>query len=118
MKKIAILTCLQSNDVCTRYSCLKAFNDKSDYFSIYVNKKIELVAVWTCQGCNETKLSNDDGLREKLQCIVEAGVEAVHIGKCCYIKENNKRYKKCDEVIMIEKYLEKNSVKVVWGTHN
>lgn len=118
MKKIAILTCLQSNDVCTRYSCLKAFNDKNDYFSTYNSENIELVAVWTCQGCNEINLSNDDGLKEKLQCIVNAGVEVVHIGKCCYVKGNDNSYKKCDKIIIIEKYLEQNLINVVWGTHN
>lgn len=35
MKNIAILTCLKANDVCTGASCLDAFYNKRDFYSIY-----------------------------------------------------------------------------------
>ena len=39
MKKIAILTCLKANDVCTGASCLEAFFFKK-HFLINIKKKI------------------------------------------------------------------------------
>ena len=53
MKKIGILTCLNSNDVCTRAGCLSAFRERRDFFSGYPEDTI-LAAVMTCNGCKET----------------------------------------------------------------
>ena len=53
MKKIGILTCLNSNDVCTRAGCLSAFRERRDFFSGYPEDTI-LAAVMTCNGCKDT----------------------------------------------------------------
>ena len=44
MKRIAILRCLHSNDVCTGAACLAAFNAKSKSFEAYKEEGAELVA--------------------------------------------------------------------------
>ncbi len=41
MKKIAILTCMLSNKVCTRMSCLNAFQNKSDFF-----RNMLMIRIW------------------------------------------------------------------------
>lgn len=114
MKKIALLTCLKSNDNCTRASCLKAFFDKSGYFSEYKKEKIELTALWTCQGCLENRLN--DYFEEKLKRILVEGTEIVHIGICCQTRNNKEE--KCHEIIKIEDILHKHGIKTIWGTHS
>ena len=42
MKKIVVLRCLKAEENCTGASCLKAFNNKSAYFSRYADQEIEL----------------------------------------------------------------------------
>lgn len=114
MKKIAILTCLKSNDNCTRASCLKAFFDRNGYFSKYKNEELELTAVWTCQGCENNEL--DDYFEEKFQRILSTGTEIVHIGICCQTRTADER--RCLEIIKIEKMLNDHGIKTIWGTHS
>ena len=61
--KIAILNCLNANDVCAGASCLKAFNSKSRHFEQYGDTPLELVAFARCSGC---EAGIDEGFREKL----------------------------------------------------
>lgn len=68
MKKIAILRCLKSNDVCTGAACLSSFNNKTGKFSVY-DDELQLVAFMTCNGCGSVDLHNEAGLREKLDMI-------------------------------------------------
>lgn len=49
--KIAILTCIRSNDVCARVGCLRAFHDREAFFSDY-GPDTELAALMTCNGCS------------------------------------------------------------------
>ena len=75
MKNIAILTCLKANDVCTGASCLDAFYNKKGFFTQYTNDDTKLVAFWTCNGCDEVLLNNQEGLLEKLEgSIINVGV--------------------------------------------
>ena len=117
MKKIAILTCLHSNDVCTRTGCLEALKHKTGTFDSYRHEAIELAAVWTCQGCGNMKFSNKGDLQEKLSAITAAEITAVHIGKCCWRKTRSGRNKKCRYVEQIEKWLLMRHIQVIWGTH-
>ena len=50
MKKIVVLRCLKAEENCTGASCLKAFNNKSAYFSRYADQEIELAAFMSCNG--------------------------------------------------------------------
>lgn len=50
MKRIVILRCLSSNDVCTGAGCMRAFNTKSGAFTRYAEEPLELEAFWSCNG--------------------------------------------------------------------
>ena len=50
MKKIATLTCLHSNKVCARVSCLSAFQNRTAFFKDYPEDTV-LAAMMTCNGC-------------------------------------------------------------------
>ena len=51
MKKIAILTCIKSNSVCTGASCLKAMNERTRSFAPYKGEPLQLMAFLHCNGC-------------------------------------------------------------------
>ena len=48
MKRIVILRCLRSNNVCTGAACMRAFNTKSGAFARYGEEPLELEAYWSC----------------------------------------------------------------------
>ena len=115
MKKIAILTCLKANDVCTGASCLEAFFKKKAFFNQYKKEDIKLVAFWTC---NEEVLLNQEGLKEKLERILSMKTEIVHIGVCTKIKdEHSKKEIFCPKIEEIIRYLKDNNIKIIFGTH-
>ena len=60
MKKIGILTCLNSNDVCTRAGCLSAFRERRDFFSGYPEDTI--LAAASAQGI---KIPKEEPLKEE-----------------------------------------------------
>ena len=81
MKKIGILTCLNSNDVCTRAGCLSAFRERRDFFSGYPEDTI-LAAVMTCNGCKETNAkepAEDEGILEKADRLVSEKISVIHV---------------------------------------
>ena len=49
MKKIAILTCIKSNSVCTGASCLKAMNERTRSFAPYKGEPLQLMAFLALQ---------------------------------------------------------------------
>ena len=51
MKKIAILSCLKSNDVCAGCACLTAFNKRIRSFAPYEGEDLELTAFMRCSPC-------------------------------------------------------------------
>ena len=53
MIKIGTLTCLHSNNVCARVGCLKAFQNRSDFFDGYSPDTL-LGAMMTCNGWNRS----------------------------------------------------------------
>lgn len=74
--KLAILTCLNSNDVCTRSGCLSAFAERKAFFSGY-GQNVELAAILTCNGCPPVRKSapgQDPGVIEKVEALQNAGV--------------------------------------------
>lgn len=116
MKKIAILTCLKSNDVCTRIGCLDAMTHRIGTFAIYKQDNIELVALLTCHGCKRMKFRKKEGMQEKLSAIAAAEITAVHIGRCCWQRKNGIS-QKCRYIKRMEKWLLKHHIHVIWGTH-
>ncbi len=116
MKKIVVLRCLKSEENCTGASCLKAFNNKSAYFSRYADQEIELAAFMSCNGCENIKFSSKTGFNEKLERILRIRPDAVHIGICCQTRTADKR--RCKYILKIIDFFEQNNIKVVWGTHS
>ena len=117
MKKIAILRCLKSAENCTGAACLRVFNEKSAFFSRYQDEEIQLVAFWTCNGCEKVEFENEDGMVEKLERILKIGTDIVHIGICSQTRVTGPEKRKCEEIIKIADYLNQHNIKIVWGTH-
>ncbi len=115
MKKIGILTCLHSNDVCARVGCLAAFYNKSDFFKAY-SQDTYLAAMMTCNGCkgeNPADPEEDKGILEKIDRLVSEEIETVHVGVCRLV--NGK--KECPRIARICELIEARGIKVVRGTH-
>ena len=117
MKKIAILRCLHSNDVCTGAACLKAFNDRSGSFSAYKNEELQLVAFWACNGCRECRLENEIGLEEKLQRIISIKTDIVHVGVCTKQRSVNGIRQTCPTIKELCNRIEASGIKIVQVTH-
>lgn len=117
MKKIAILRCLKSNDVCTGAFCLKAFNRKSGKFAEYGGEDLELVAFMTCNGCGTVNLHNEAGLREKLEMIKMISPDVLHVGVCTKQKTGRGKYAVCPHIETILCEIRKLNIKIVDGTH-
>ena len=112
MKKLAILTCLKSNEVCTGAACLRAFNARQKSFEKYKYIEIELVAFAKCNGCDQP-LAENRGLQEKLERLITIGTDIVHLGICVKNKEGTE----CKIITDFAKELEKNGIVVIRGTH-
>ncbi len=113
--KIAILTCLNSNDVCTRAGCLQAFFQRKDFFKNY-GEDVELTALMTCNGCKKERPvepEEDAGMQEKIQRLKDENVEVVHIGVC----RNTQDKTECPRMTRITHMLEKEGIRIVRGTH-
>lgn len=116
--KVAILNCLKANDCCTGAACLKALNNRKDYFSLYKQEKIELVAFLRCNGCG-THFAHDKRMQEKMERLLKEKVDILHLGICTQLKykENNKIRTECAEITRICNFLEQKGIQIVRGTH-
>ncbi len=112
MKRIAILTCLKSNQVCTGASCLATLNGRRKSFARYSGEEVELMAFWHCNGC-ACDYEKDAGLAEKLERIQKIGVDTVHLGICTDKRDNGE----CPQITWIAAMLERAGIEVVRGTH-
>ena len=114
MKKIGILTCARSNDVCARVGCLKAFNNRTDFFECYDSETV-LSAMMTCNGCEKDTTSsprNTAGIIEKIEKLCKEEITVVHIGVC-----RNHNGKECARITEIAELLKEKNITVVRGTH-
>lgn len=117
MKKIAILRCLRSNDVCTGASCMQAFNKKQGGFARYGDEPLELEAYWSCNGCGDCHLEHQEGIEEKLARIVSLRVDAVHVGVCTKQRSADGAWVTCRKILGICEHLREAGIEVVEGTH-
>lgn len=114
-EKIGILTCMRSNDVCTRAGCLKAFNQRTDYFRDYP-QDTELAVLMTCNGCKKYRPEEpeqDEGILEKLDRLAQEHVTVIHVGVCRLLKNK----KECERITKICRMLEERGIRVVRGIH-
>ncbi len=117
MKKIAILRCLLSNDVCTGAGCMRAFNKKTGSFAQYGDEDMELLAFWSCNGCGEVRMGNQAGLDEKIDRIVKMQPDAVHVGVCVKHENAEGEMVTCRNIVKICERLKEHGIAIVEGTH-
>lgn len=84
MKKIAILRCLKTSASCAGAGCLRAFYEKDKAFAQYGDEELRLMAMWTCNGCGDSKLENQDGIRKKIERMKALELDALHISHCTH----------------------------------
>ena len=109
--KIAILNCLNANDVCAGAACLRAFNRRDRHFAEYGSTPLELIAFARCSGCGA---GLNDGFLEKLDRIAAEGAQVCHLGVCTRHGENREE---CPTITKAAAYLEAKGVRIVRGTH-
>lgn len=112
MKKIALINCLKTNEICAGVSCLKAYNVRSDFFAQYQGEETELVAFMRCNGCGAPAHA-DAGMREKIERLLLIGTDVVHVGVCT--KDESKAV--CPILEEALRLLQDKGVAVVRGTH-
>ena len=117
MKKIAILRCLRSNDVCTGAGCMQAFNKKQGSFVRYGDEPLGLVAYWSCNGCGDCHLEHQEGIEEKLERIESLRPDAVHVGVCTKHRTAEGTWVTCRKILGICECLREAGIEVVEGTH-
>lgn len=79
MKNIAIYLCGNVAKRCTANGCLRVFNNKEDSFEEYENEDCKLVAVNTCNGCDESPI---ESLELKIEKLKKAEVDVIHLSSC------------------------------------
>ena len=114
MTKVAILTCLKACQICTGASCFAAWNSRTRNFAQYAGQDAELVAFMHCNGCEKDPAS-DAGMQEKLERLVQIGVERVHLGICTRTEQAD--HSRCPRIQCIVDQLETQGVAIVEGTH-
>ncbi len=117
MKRIAILRCLRSNDVCTGAGCMQAFNKKQGAFAAYGDEPLELLAYWSCNGCADCCLQNQQGIEEKLERIIRLQPDAVHVGVCTKHRTARGEMVTCRVIAGLCERLRSAGIAVVEGTH-
>ena len=113
MKKIAMLTCLKANRVCTGAACFKAFNERRKGFELYSGQDVQVAAFMKCNGCDSDP-TQDEGIAEKVERLGKEKVEAVHLGVCTKKKDGSR----CGNIVKIVEMIEKQGISVIDGTHN
>jgi len=112
MKKIAIIACLNANDVCGGASCLDALYARRAHFADYAGEEIKLCAFMRCSRCGVDP-EDDKGMTEKLERLLKSGVEIAHIGVCAKKRDGTI----CPHMLKTADWLEAHGIKVIWGTH-
>lgn len=115
MKKIGILTCIQSNQVCTGAGCLNAFYRRSDFFQAY-GEDTMLGAFMTCNGCESDGIPDpqeDPGMLEKIERLTQEGIDTIHVG-VCRIQRNGQE---CPRMTQICRLINRQGITVLRGTH-
>lgn len=85
--------------------------------SWYENEDVELDAYWSCNGCAECFLKNQQEIEEKLERIISLHLDAVHVGVCTRQRNIDGIWERCKVIDGICKKLLAEGIKVVEGTH-
>lgn len=117
MKKLAILRCLKTSTSCAGAGCLKALNTKTKAFAVYGDEDLQLMAMWTCNGCGDMELGNEEGLRKKIERMKALELDALHISHCTHKKDENGEKHLCPVIKEIIEELKESGITIVDGTH-
>lgn len=115
MKKIAILRCLESSASCTGASCLRSMYERKYDYEQYGNENLQLMAMWTCNGCGESKLANQEGVVKKIERIKTMEVDALHLTSCTFKKNDIGERVICPIIKDIADELKKSGIKIIEG---
>lgn len=117
MKKIAVLRCLRVSASCTGSGCLRALNEKTGAFERYGDETLQAAAVFTCNGCGENKLPNQEGINKKVERIIKMQSDALHLSNCTMPKDENGNRVICPVIKELEDKFTAAGIDVVRGTH-
>lgn len=117
MKKIAVLRCLKTSASCAGSGCLRAFNERTQAFGRYRGEEVQLGAVWTCNGCGDSLLENQEGLRKKIERMKKMGICALHLAKCTKKADDSGEKRRCPVIQAIADELAGAGIEIVDGTH-
>lgn len=118
MKKITVLRCLRVSASCAGSGCLRALNEKTGAFSCYDKDEVlQPVAFWTCNGCEENALPNQEGIRKKIERMKKIMPDALHLSNCTMPKDADGNRQLCPVIAEIAAELEAAGIKIVVGTH-
>ena len=117
MKKIAILRCLKTSASCAGAGCLRVMYDKEKNFAQYGDEELCLMAMWTCNGCGESMLENQEGIRKKIERMKALEIDALHLSSCTSKKDEHGEKHLCPTIKAITDELEASGIRIVKGTH-
>ena len=112
MKRIAMLNCEKSNNVCAGCACFNAYNSRTKGFAQYGDEPLELGAYFRCSRCTDVPLEEDAGMLEKMDRLVSEHIDVIHVGKCTI-----KNGEECPKITQILDILKQKGLTVVRGTH-
>ena len=115
MKKIAILRCLESSASCTGASCLRAMYERKYDYAQYDKEEIQLMAMWTCNGCGDSMLANQEGIAKKIERIKKMDVDVLHLTCCTFKKNDSGERVLCSVIKNIADELKKSGITIVEG---
>ena len=117
LKKIAIIRCLKTSASCAGAGCLRVFYDREKAFAQYGNEELRLMAMWTCNGCGDSMLENQEGVRKKIERMKALEIDALHLSNCTSKKDEQGEKHLCPTIKAIADELAACGIKIVQGTH-
>ena len=117
MKKIAVLRCFRVSASCAGSGCLRAMNEKTGAFERYGDENLQAVAFFTCNGCKENKLPNQEGMAKKVERIKKLNPDALHLSNCTMPKDEDGNRVICPVIKELEDEFVAAGINVVHGTH-
>lgn len=117
MKKIAVLRCLRVSASCSGSGCLRAMYEKTGTYTRYADEDVQMAAFWTCNGCGENALPNQEGVRKKIERMKKIPVDVLHISNCAMPKNAEGTRVMCPVIAEIAQELQAAGIEIVEGTH-
>ena len=80
-------------------------------------KLCRLLPFFTCNGCGENKLPNQEGINKKVERIIKMQPDALHLSNCTMPKDENGNRVICPVIKELEDKFTAAGIDVVRGTH-